>query len=132
MWSKRRIQPEQTSRFPKFRQCKQAFMWHLDDGDLASNQHGWQSVAGTGTDAAPFHRVLSPTRQQERFDATGVYVNHYLRELAAPGHATKGSPEPGTASGSGVLVDHAAERHEALARFAEARQLAGERANPTP
>ncbi len=30
------------------------FMWHLVDGDLASNQHGWQWVAGTGTDAAPF------------------------------------------------------------------------------
>ena len=25
------------------------FMWHLVDGDLASNQHGWQWVAGTGT-----------------------------------------------------------------------------------
>ena len=98
------------------------FMWHLVDGDLASNQHGWQWVAGTGTDAAPFHRVLNPSRQQERFDPTGAYVNHYLRELAAPSHSTKGSPEPGTASGSGVLVDHAAERHEALARFAQARQ----------
>ena len=28
------------------------FMQHLVDGDLASNQHGWQWAAGTGTDAA--------------------------------------------------------------------------------
>ena len=53
------------------------FMWHLVDGDLASNQHGWQWVAGTGTDAAPFHRIMSPTRQQERFDADGAYVARY-------------------------------------------------------
>ncbi len=54
------------------------FMWHLADGDLASNQHGWQWVAGTGTDAAPFHRVLNPSRQQERFDPAGTYVNRYV------------------------------------------------------
>ena len=54
------------------------FMWHLVDGDLASNQHGWQWVAGTGTDAAPFHRVLNPSLQLERFDPTGAYVNRYL------------------------------------------------------
>ena len=71
------------------------FMWHLVDGDLASNQHGWQWVAGTGTDAAPFHRVLNPSRQQERFDPTGAYVTRYVRELAAPDHAAKGSTKPG-------------------------------------
>ena len=36
------------------------FMRYLADGDLASNQHGWQWVAGTGTDAAPFFRVFNP------------------------------------------------------------------------
>ena len=30
------------------------FMVNLIDGDLASNQHNWQWVAGTGTDAAPY------------------------------------------------------------------------------
>ena len=108
------------------------FMWHLVDGDLASNQHGWQWVAGTGTAAAPFHRVLNPSRQQERFDPTGAYVSRYVRELALPGHATKGSTEPSTVPRSGELVDHAAERHEALARFAEARRLVGDREDPVP
>ena len=36
------------------------FMQHLRDGDLPSNQHGWQWVAGTGTDPAPYFRT--PTR----------------------------------------------------------------------
>jgi deoxyribodipyrimidine photo-lyase len=103
------------------------FMWHLVDGDLASNQHGWQWVAGTGTDAAPFHRVLNPSRQQERFDPTGEYVSRFVPELAAPDHAAKGSAEPDMVPRPGALVDHAAERHEALARFAEARRPPGER-----
>lgn len=74
------------------------FMWHLVDGDLASNQHGWQWVAGTGTDAAPFHRVLNPVRQQERFDPAGLFVSRYL------------DAGPGVDPSSGVVVDHATER----------------------
>jgi deoxyribodipyrimidine photo-lyase len=85
------------------------FMWHLVDGDLASNQHGWQWVAGTGTDAAPFHRVLNPLRQQERFDPDGIYVDRYLS-----GDGAGPVVEP--------IVDHQAERAEALERFAEARR----------
>ena len=36
------------------------FMRQLRDGDLASNQQGWQWVAGSGTDAAPYFRDLQP------------------------------------------------------------------------
>lgn len=89
------------------------FMWHLVDGDLASNQHNWQWVAGTGTDAAPFFRVFNPLTQQERFDPDGTYVRQFVPELR-PG--AQGYPPP--------VVDHAAERHEALARFDEARNQA--------
>ena len=85
------------------------FMWHLVDGDLASNQHGWQWVAGTGTDAAPFHRVFNPRLQQERFDPDGTYVRRYLEQAT-----------PSTVHRLPV-VDHAVERREALARFDEAR-----------
>ncbi len=98
------------------------FMWHLVDGDLASNQHGWQWVAGTGTDAAPFHRVLNPSRQLERFDPTGIYVSRYLDSAHQPGHVTQRSDGSRSAAPIDVLVDHAAERHEALSRFAEARR----------
>ena len=59
----------------------QWFMWRLVDADLASNQHGWQWAAGTGTDAAPFHRVFNPTLQAKRFDPEGTYVHRYVEEL---------------------------------------------------
>ena len=51
--------------------------WFLDqlvDGDMASNQHGWQWSAGCGTDAAPYFRVFNPTTQAEKFDPSGDYV----------------------------------------------------------
>jgi deoxyribodipyrimidine photo-lyase len=44
------------------------FMQWLVDGDLASNQHGWQWTAGCGTDAAPYFRVFNPTSQGPKFD----------------------------------------------------------------
>ena len=34
------------------------FTAHLVDGDLAANQHGGQWTAGSGTDAAPYFRVV--------------------------------------------------------------------------
>jgi deoxyribodipyrimidine photo-lyase len=100
------------------------FMWHLLDGDLASNQHGWQWVVGSGTDAAPFHRVLNPSLQQERFDPDGVYVRRYIEDpspVGPPGSlfaADDDYPEP--------LVDHAEERRDTLGRFDEARRAAAE------
>ena len=39
------------------------FLVHLVDGDLASNNHGWQWMAGRGTDAAPYFRVFNPVTQ---------------------------------------------------------------------
>ena len=87
------------------------FLDHLIDGDLASNNHGWQWVAGTGSDAAPFHRVFSPVRQAERFDPHGDYVARYVREYGTPAY-----PDP--------IVDHATERREALSRWEEARVAA--------
>lgn len=80
------------------------FMNHLLDGDLASNQHGWQWAAGTGTDAAPYFRVFNPTAQQQRYDADGEYCAQWIQEWG-----TSAYPAP--------MVDHAAERLEALARY---------------
>jgi deoxyribodipyrimidine photo-lyase len=50
------------------------FMRWLVDGDLASNQHGWQWTAGSGTDAVPYFRVFNPTLQGKKFDPGGDYV----------------------------------------------------------
>ncbi|MCJ7712310.1 MAG: DNA photolyase family protein, partial [Chloroflexi bacterium] len=57
------------------------FMRHLTDGDLASNNGGWQWTAGTGTDPQPWFRVFNPTLQGRRFDPDGEYVRRWVPEL---------------------------------------------------
>jgi len=98
------------------------FMQHLVDGDLASNQHGWQWAAGTGTDAAPYFRVFNPTTQALRFDPDGTYVRQWVPELAQVGGGMvheMGLLRP--ADYPTPMVDHAVERNEALARYQHLR-----------
>lgn len=57
------------------------FMQNLIDGDTAANVGGWQWVAGTGTDAAPYFRVFNPITQGKKFDAEGVYIRRWVPEL---------------------------------------------------
>ena len=99
------------------------FADHLVDYDVASNAHGWQWTAGTGTDASPYYRVFNPIEQGKRFDENGDYIRKYVPELAhlsaaeihEPWHYldgySKGYPER--------LVDHAIERLESLERLKE-------------
>lgn len=54
----------------------------LVDADLASNSAGWQWVAGSGADAAPYFRIFNPVTQGRKFDAAGEYVRRYVPELA--------------------------------------------------
>ena len=103
------------------------FLWRLVDGDVASNQHGWQWTAGSGTDAAPFHRIFSPTRQAERFDPLGRYVRRYVPELTTIAESDLARTDVETVVASGYrapIVDAGVERREALARFAELRATA--------
>lgn len=58
------------------------FMQNLVDGDLASNNGGWQWTAGTGTDAQPYFRIFNPTSQALKFDPNGDYVRRWVPELA--------------------------------------------------
>ena len=58
--------------------------WFWDcllDADPASNIAGWQWVAGTGADAAPYFRIFNPILQGEKFDDKGEYTLNYLPEL---------------------------------------------------
>jgi deoxyribodipyrimidine photo-lyase len=57
------------------------FMQHLIDGDLASNNGGWQWAASTGCDAQPYFRIFNPIRQSERFDPKGTFIRKYIPEL---------------------------------------------------
>jgi deoxyribodipyrimidine photo-lyase len=97
------------------------FMVHLVDGDLASNSHGWQWTAGTGTDAAPYFRIFNPVTQSKRFDPDGVYIRRWVPELAYIDGDNVHAPWD---SGRGVplgyhppMVDHREERAEALRRY---------------
>ena len=58
------------------------FMHTLVDADLANNALGWQWVAGTGVDAAPYFRIFNPVTQSRRFDPLGGYIRTWIPELA--------------------------------------------------
>ena len=101
---------------------EQHFMQQLTDGEIASNNGGWQWSAGTGADAAPYFRIQNPWTQTRRYDPDGVYVKTWIPELrdVAPEKffdppadglsLAKNYPSP--------LVDHARSRDVTLDLFA--------------
>jgi deoxyribodipyrimidine photo-lyase len=99
----------------------------LTDWDPAANAMGWQWVAGSGPDAAPYFRVFNPAGQAEKFDPDRAYVQRFVAELARnPGREALGffaavprtwgldpqKPYPAP------VIDLAAGRARALAAFA--------------
>ncbi|KAL0949422.1 hypothetical protein HGRIS_009483 [Hohenbuehelia grisea] len=58
------------------------FMEQLMDGDLASNNGGWQWSASTGTDAAPYFRIFNPYSQSQKADPSGELIRRFVPELA--------------------------------------------------
>jgi deoxyribodipyrimidine photo-lyase len=123
-----------------WRRGERWFMSQLVDGDLASNNGGWQWAAGTGTDAAPYFRIFNPVTQGLKFDPVGRYVRRWCPELmlvtddwihhpwearqAATGAATDALAEAGVTLGRDYphpIVDHAEQRERALAMYAEVK-----------
>ncbi|HSU74568.1 MAG TPA: deoxyribodipyrimidine photo-lyase [Terrabacter sp.] len=104
----------------------QHFLDHLVDGDIASNNHGWQWVAGTGTDASPYFRVFNPVTQGRKFDPDGEYVRRWVPELR---HLAGAAAHEPWKHDNGYdndyvqpIVDHDEERKESLARYERARR----------
>lgn len=61
----------------------ESWFWDtLLDADIANNSFGWQWVAGSGADAAPYFRIFNPIIQGEKFDKDGLYVRKWCPELA--------------------------------------------------
>lgn len=110
----------------EWQQGAEWFERHLSDFDPASNSHGWQWTAGSGTDASPYFRVFNPITQGFKFDPDGNYVRKYVPELRHIQGAAVHEPWlllDGLSHGYiEPIVDHAAERDEALARLAELKQ----------
>jgi deoxyribodipyrimidine photo-lyase len=116
-----------------WRRGETVFMQGLVDGDPANNNGGWQWTAGTGTDAAPYFRVLNPVRQARRFDPGGDYVRRYVPELRDVSDARIFEPwtmtdEEQRAAGCRIgadypapRVDHGERRETVLQRYREAR-----------
>tara|TARA_Y100000385_G_scaffold280912_1_gene332800 strand:+ start:1078 stop:2442 length:1365 start_codon:yes stop_codon:yes gene_type:complete len=65
---------------------RRGFEWFWDcllDANTANNSFGWQWIAGSGADAAPYFRIFNPILQGKKFDTNGQYTRQYVPELAA-------------------------------------------------
>ncbi|EIW62025.1 uncharacterized protein TRAVEDRAFT_44861 [Trametes versicolor FP-101664 SS1] len=99
---------------------EQYFMEVLIDGDLASNNGGWQWSASTGVDPAPYFRIFNPYTQSLKTDPGGEYIRHFVSELAKVRGAEVHNPPPALADRLGYprsLVDHKEARNRAIRRY---------------
>lgn len=60
----------------------QYFMENLIDGDLASNNGGWQWSASTGVDPCPYFRIFNPHSQSTKTDPSGDFIRNWVPELS--------------------------------------------------
>lgn len=112
------------------------FVEQLLDRVPAANAGGWQWSAGTGTDAAPFGRVLNSVLQGERYDPGDHWVRAWVPELRRVPDQFVHRPwdmpddvqrESGCRIGLDYprpIVDHSVARQRALARYRVARYRA--------
>ncbi|KZO97658.1 hypothetical protein CALVIDRAFT_554510 [Calocera viscosa TUFC12733] len=100
------------------------FMQSFIDGDLASNNGGWQWTASTGTDPQPYFRIFHPTNQAEKADPTGDYIRHFIPELRHLKGKVLYSPSEHMPASEfkklgypAPIVDHKFARERALRRY---------------
>ena len=83
------------------------FAQKLLDYDLAANNGGWQWVAGSGCDAAPYFRIFNPELQTKKFDKNLKYIQKWVPEFQEFTY-----PKP--------IVDHIKARERCLAAYKKA------------
>jgi len=109
-----------------WKQGESWFMQNLMDGEIASNNGGWQWSAGTGADAAPYFRIQNPWSQTARYDPDGIYIKRWVPELANAHPAQLLEPPksglPIAKSYPLPCVDHKTERERTLAIFKKHRE----------
>lgn len=112
----------------------ESWFWDtLVDADLANNAAGWQWVAGSGADAAPYFRIFNPTAQAKKLDPTGDYIRRWCPELARLQDEYIHSPftaSPAVLAQAGItlgrtypapIVDHDSARRAALIGYDKVR-----------
>lgn len=109
-----------------WKQGESHFMQHLIDGEIASNNGGWQWSAGTGADAAPYFRIQNPWSQTSRYDSAGMYIKRWVPELSGV-HPSRFAepPKDGKPIAPGYpapCLDHKTERERTLAIFKRHRE----------
>ncbi|KAH9964010.1 DNA photolyase, FAD-binding/Cryptochrome [Russula compacta] len=96
------------------------FMQQFIDGDLASNNGGWQWSASTGTDPQPYFRIFNPYSQSEKADPSGNYIRTFVPELRKVFGPEIHNPPAKLADKLGYprpLIDHKEARDRALRRY---------------
>ncbi|HWH63974.1 MAG TPA: deoxyribodipyrimidine photo-lyase [Ginsengibacter sp.] len=83
------------------------FAEKLLDFDLAANNGGWQWVAGSGCDAAPYFRIFNPELQTKKFDKDLKYIKQWVPEFQEFNY-----PIP--------IVEHSSARERCLQVYKEA------------
>jgi deoxyribodipyrimidine photo-lyase len=100
--------------------------WYWDclvDADYGNNAVNWQWIAGTGTDANMFSRIMAPLSQSEKFDA-GDYIREWVPELRELSDAVVHDPETAGCRPKDYpakIIGHQEARARALAAGAKAR-----------
>ncbi|KAH9966087.1 DNA photolyase, FAD-binding/Cryptochrome [Russula dissimulans] len=96
------------------------FMRQFIDGDLASNNGGWQWSASTGTDPQPYFRIFNPYSQSAKADPSGDYIRTFVPELSDVFGPEIHNPPAKLADKLGYprpLIDHKEARERALRRY---------------
>ena len=58
------------------------FLQKLYDGDLSSNNGGWQWSASSGMDPKPL-RIFNPASQAAKYDPDGEYIRQWVSEISS-------------------------------------------------
>jgi deoxyribodipyrimidine photo-lyase len=101
------------------------FMENLIDGDLCSNNGGWQWSSSTGTDAAPYFRIFNPITQSQNFDPDGEFIKKFIPELKDVPVAQIHQPQTDLFSSTDYpapMLDLKESRVRAIQAFKDARE----------
>ncbi|KAL1706442.1 DNA photolyase, FAD-binding/Cryptochrome [Schizophyllum commune] len=96
------------------------YMQNLIDGDLASNNGGWQWSASTGVDPAPYFRIFNPYLQSEKADREGDFIRMFVPELKSLKGKEIHNPPAAVAKRLGYplpIVKHSEAKERAIRRF---------------